>query len=179
MARPIPRPPKLDEDRCLARVLKFCLCLSNQKSVSPKTLERAFAEFKDAFPEMIRNEGKRDELVVLCRNIFAKRDDIMAVDIQKDYLELQGFTYNESTFDDLYLNQWRGLQQQGESSESSDDEAEESKEESKAGQWGDEHDAIMGASTSGPAVEEEKANHFEEDAEEETRAEPAEEVDLT
>ena len=112
--------------------------------MSPKSLERAFAEFKEAFPQVMRVEDKRDDLVLLCRNIFAKREDIMAVDIQKDYLELQGFAYNESTFDDLYLNQWRGFQQQDESSESSDDEAEEQKEESKASQWGAEHESIMG-----------------------------------
>ena len=47
MARPLPNPPKLDKDRCLARILKFCLFLSGAKSVSPKSLERAFAEFKD------------------------------------------------------------------------------------------------------------------------------------
>ena len=90
----------------------------------------------------MRIEEKRDDLVMLCRNIYAKRDDIMAVEIQKDYLELQGFTYNESTFDDLFLK--RGFQQhQVESSDSSDDEAEEQKEESKASQWGADHASIM------------------------------------
>ena len=77
--------------------------------MSPKSLERAFAEFKDQFPQVIRNDEKRDDLIIVCRNIFAKREDIMAVAVQKDFLELQGYTYNDKTFDDLFLNKWRGF----------------------------------------------------------------------
>ena len=123
--RHFPKPPKLDRDRCLARVIKFCLAIANDKSVSQKSLERDFAEFKEAFPQSImRIEEKRDELLILCKNIFKKKEDIMAVAIQKDFLELQGFTYNDKTFDDLFLDKWHGIapNQQVESSESSDEE---------------------------------------------------------
>ena len=72
----------------------------------------------------MRIEEKRDELLILCKNIFMKKEDIMAVAIQKDFLELEGFSYNDSTFDDLFLDKWRGFapNQQIESSESSDEE---------------------------------------------------------
>ena len=80
-------PPKLDRDRCLARVLKFCLFLSQQIAVSPKSLERPYADFKTELPQTIRIEEKRDELMLLCRNIYLKRQDIMNVDLQPDILE--------------------------------------------------------------------------------------------
>ena len=59
LTRPFPRLTKLDPDRCLARILKFCLFISQVKSVSPKSLERAFAEFKEFLPTIIRDEEKR------------------------------------------------------------------------------------------------------------------------
>ena len=80
--------PKLDQDRCLARVLKFCLFTTGQKSVSPKSLERALQEFKDDFSKYVKGDEKRDDLYLVCKNVYAKREDIMATAIQKDFLEL-------------------------------------------------------------------------------------------
>ena len=59
MTRPFPNPPKLDQDRCLARFLRFCLCIGQEKSVSAKSLERSLQEFKDALPSLMRKEEKR------------------------------------------------------------------------------------------------------------------------
>ena len=139
----LPKPPKLDEDRCLARVLKFCIYLSTNKSVHPSSLERAFAEFKEEFPVLMRKDEKRDDLILLCRNIHAKKDDIMSIGIQKDYLEMQGFTYNEKTFDDIFINKWRGFTGPNLLESSSDSNEEEKKQESKDGGWGDELDDVM------------------------------------
>lgn len=69
MAKPISNPPKLDEDKCLARILKFCLFIFDKKSVSHKSLEHSFAEFKEELPRVIRNEEKRDDLTMICKNI--------------------------------------------------------------------------------------------------------------
>ena len=57
-------------------------------------------------PSFIKNDEKRDDLVMVCKNIFAKKDDIMSGAIQQDFLELQGFSYNEGTFDDIFMKRW-------------------------------------------------------------------------
>ena len=106
LARPFPNPPKLDQDRCLARVLKFSLCIASQKGVSPKSLERSLQEFKDDLPSHMRKETQRDDLLMLARNILAKRQEIMSVEIQSDVLEQQGFAYSDTTFDDLFIKKW-------------------------------------------------------------------------
>ena len=87
----------------------------------------------------MRVDEKRADLIICCKNIFAKRDDIMAVAIQKDFLELQGFTYSDKTFDDLFLKEWQGFVPKSDrfanmsESESTDEEAEAKKaEEQKA-----------------------------------------------
>jgi len=56
--------------------------------VTPESLERPYQEFKDSFAQLMRIEEKRDDLVLCCKNIYFKREDIMAVAIQKDFLEL-------------------------------------------------------------------------------------------
>ena len=76
----------------------------------------------------------------------------MSVGIQPDFLEQQGFTYSDTTFDDLFIKKW-GLFGDAESSESSNGEEEKS-EASKAddGGWGDELDSVMGSHQSTKAA---------------------------
>ena len=74
--------------------------------VSPKCLERAYLEFTDSWESVIRNPDKRDSLVLCCRQIHAKRTEILDAGLDKDHLEEAGFSYNDSTFDDLFVNGW-------------------------------------------------------------------------
>ena len=90
----------------VARILKFCLFKSGLMKVSPKSLERAYLEFTDSWESVIRNPDKRESLVLSCRQIHAKRAEIMAAGLDKDHLEEAGFSYNDSTFDDLFVNGW-------------------------------------------------------------------------
>ena len=84
-------------------------------------------------------------MILLAKNIYNKRDEIMSTELQPDFLEQQGFAYSDKTFDDLFIKKWSLLEAADESSESSDEE--EKKEEQKAddGGWGDELDSVMGA----------------------------------
>ena len=72
----------------------------------------------------------------------------MAVAVQQDFLELQGFSYNERTFDDLFLNKWRGFvqnQMMDESSESTDEEAKAKKASAPSDNpWGEELESELG-----------------------------------
>jgi hypothetical protein len=73
----------------------------------------------------------------------------MQVGLQQDFLEQRGFTYNESTFDDLFVHGWD--QDDDGESESSDEEQEKSKGSkilggsSKENTFGDEMTSVMGA----------------------------------
>ena len=58
---------------------------------------------------MIKSQEKRDDLKITCTQIFHKKDEIMKVGIQKDFLEKQGFTYSDNTFDDLFVHGWKGI----------------------------------------------------------------------
>lgn len=90
----------------MARILKFCLFKGGLKSVSPKSIERAYLEFTDSWEGIIRNPEKRDALLLTCRQIHSKRGEILDTGIQKDHLEKAGFSYSDSTFDDLFVNGW-------------------------------------------------------------------------
>lgn len=168
------RPTKLDQDRCLALVLKFCLFMTDKKSVSPKSLERSYQEFKDALPQRIRKEEQRSDLMLLCANIFHKREDIMSVDIEKDFLEKQGFSYSNTTFDDIFYKKWAGFatgfEDDSASSSEHDNEVSASGADGGSGGWGDELASVVGpagarepradeaaqdAQDAGPAAEEE------------------------
>ena len=78
-----------------------------------------------------------------------KREDIMAVAVQKDYLEVQGYTYNERTFDDIFLNKWSGFKEAIVTSESSSSEEtrnEVVEEQKQLNPWGEEIEHELGGS---------------------------------
>jgi len=77
----------------------------------------------------------------------------MATGIQKDFLEIGGFAYNEGTFDNLFLKGWSGFTPQkfnDQQSTCSSDEEEEKKSVSQAAEsvvpkssWGEELDSVI------------------------------------
>jgi hypothetical protein len=101
--------------------------LSNTKNISPKTLERDYFKFKEEFAEIIKSEEKRSDLKLTAQNIHVKSKEIESTPIQKDFLEKQGFSYDDRTFDDLFVRGWKKSDTNAESlsTESSSSEAEE------------------------------------------------------
>lgn len=73
----------------------------------------------------------------------------MSIAIQKDFLELQGFTYSENTFNDVFLQKWNGqapnLDQSASSSDGDESKIGGSEEPSAGGNtWGDELESVVG-----------------------------------
>lgn len=83
---------------------------------------------------------------MVCKNIHAKKNDIMTTPVQKDFLELKGFSYNESTFDDVFIKRWNLAPADDDSSQESDDEKNGKEQESEDdGGWGDELSSVVAA----------------------------------
>ena len=110
----------------MGRILKYCLFLSNTKSISPKLLERDFFKFKEELPEVIKSEDKRSDLQLTAKTIHVKTKEIESTPVQQDLLEKMGFKYSDKTFDDLFVHGWKNAGAAGESlsSESEESEAE-------------------------------------------------------
>lgn len=86
-----------------------------------KEIENEFYHFK----EMFEQKGKpkeRAEILALVSQIFALRETILRSEQKPDFYEQQGFKYNESTFDDLFVKKFKDVIDV--STESSEDEDE-------------------------------------------------------
>jgi len=120
---------------------------------------------------------------MVCKNIFAKKDDIMSGAIQQDFLELQGFSYNEGTFDDIFMKRWN-LAPAGGSDSSANSEQDNSDAEDDGG-WGDELSSVVGKNRAAALHEDDQMipeRTCEEDAclaREETKKPEQEEVDFS
>lgn len=106
-ARPLTvRHERTSTDLTLGRVLKFCLFYTNVKKVSPPQLDKDFYQFKQDLEKDIKNEEKRGDLLMACRQINHKATEIMATPLHPDALEAKGFKYNPTTFSDLFGTGW-------------------------------------------------------------------------
>lgn len=120
---------------------------------------------------------------MVCKNIFAKKDEIMRGAIQQDFLELQGFSYNEGTFDDVFMRRWN-LAPSGDNDSSANSE-QESEDAEDDGGWGDELSSVVGKNRAAALNEDDQmipSRTCEEDAcldREETKEPEQEEVDFS
>lgn len=109
-AKPIKsRHERVSQDLILARVLKFSWFMQNLKKVSPSSLDKDYFNFKEDLAKDIRNEEKRNELMLTCRIIHTKTAEIMSCPVEQDFLEQRGFKYNENTFIDLFGTGWNNF----------------------------------------------------------------------
>ena len=51
----------------------------NVMPVQPQNLERSYGEFKESFEKVITNPEKREDLLILAKNILAKKNEIMSI----------------------------------------------------------------------------------------------------
>lgn len=98
------------------------------------------------FDTRARKEATRNEFLAMIKQVHTRKADILASDQKPDFYEQQGFTYDDSTFDDIYVKKFREILNVSTDSSDDDDESdqpedpvpgkelpEEVKEESKTG----------------------------------------------
>ena len=61
------------------------------------------------FDTRARKEAVRNEFLQMVRQVFARKADILESDQKPDFFEQQGFTYEDSTFDDIYVKKFREI----------------------------------------------------------------------
>ena len=148
------RPAQLASDYVLARVYKHCLLFLDLENIlGNKAIENEFYHFKDMFNTRARKEETRQEFFRLVRQIHTLKDAILSSQQQQDFLERQGFHYNESTFDDLFVKKFQDILDV--STDSSDDEDFQAEQEDK--------DQIDSSSHQIPQNNNDKDPAFEED----------------
>ena len=104
------RPMQLASDYILARVYKHCLIfLDIENLLGNKAIENEFYHFKDMFDSRARKTETREAFFGIVRQIHTLADAIMASPQKPDFLEQQGFSYNENTFDDLFVKKFRDI----------------------------------------------------------------------
>ena len=87
-----------------------------------KELENEFHHFQEMFDTKARKDDTRKEFFEIIRQIHARRNDILSSGQNPDFYEQQGFSYSESTFDDLFVKKFKDIVDVA--TESSDEDAE-------------------------------------------------------
>lgn len=114
-------PPRLAEDYVLARVYKHCCILFDfEQLLGNQAIEKEFHKFKEMFDTRARHDEVRKGFKELVQQVYHLKAVILASAQTEDVLEAQGFSYNEGTFDDLFVKKFRDVVNV--STESSDDE---------------------------------------------------------
>jgi len=117
------RPLQLATNYVGARVYKHCLIMLDLESLLGNTaIENEFYHFKETFNTKARKTETREEFYGLVRQIHTLQGKIMASSQTPDPLEAQGFSYSDSTFDDIFVKKFRDVLDI--STESSEDEDE-------------------------------------------------------
>jgi len=74
-----------------------------------KAIENEFYHFKDMFNTRARKEETRQGFYGLVKQMHTLRDAILASPQKPDFLEQQGFSYSENTFDDLFVKKFKDI----------------------------------------------------------------------
>lgn len=115
------RPAQLASDYVLARVYKHCLVfLDLDDLLGNRAMENEYYHFKDMFGTKARKTEVREAFFAIVRQIHTLKGAILSSQQQPDFLEQQGFLYNDKTFDDLFVKKFRDILDV--STDSSDDE---------------------------------------------------------
>jgi hypothetical protein len=115
------RPAQLASDYVLARVYKHCLVfLDLDDLLGNRAMENEYYHFKDMFGTKARKADVRDAFFAIVRQIHTLKGAILSSQQQPDFLEQQGFRYNDKTLDDLFVKKFRDILDV--STDSSDDE---------------------------------------------------------
>lgn len=123
------RPMQLASDYVLARVYKHCLMfLDIENLLGNKAIENEFYHFKDMFNTRARKVETREAFFSMVKQIHTLAPAILSSQQKPDFLEQQGFSYNESTFDDLFVKKFRDILNVSTDSSDDDDFQQESQE---------------------------------------------------
>jgi len=103
-------PPRLADDYVLGRVHKHCCFLFDLESLlGNKEIENEYYKFKEMFDTRARKEEVRNSFKGLVQQIHTLKGEILASEKKKDALEAQGFSYDEGTFDDLFVKKFKDV----------------------------------------------------------------------
>jgi hypothetical protein len=61
------------------------------------------------FDTRARKEATRKDFHTMIKQVHARKADILASDQKPDFLEQQGFAYDDSTFDDIYVKKFKEI----------------------------------------------------------------------
>lgn len=115
-------------DYVLGRVLKFCLHKSGTvKTLEPNILDKDYYSFNqmlDTFGAKNRKENRLQELLDTCNQINSLKEVILGSEQELDLLEKKGFSFNNETFNDIFV---KGFREMNDISTDSSDEEEELK----------------------------------------------------
>jgi len=99
------RPPQLREEVVLARVYRMILFNVGLEEI-PELLDKDYYTF-NAMMQVKLNSDQLNELRSIAKYVHGHQPDIYASEQHPDFWEEQGFSYNDSTFDDLYLKTFK------------------------------------------------------------------------
>ena len=127
------KPQQVAETYVLARIYKYLLIKTGK--IQTNQNEKDYFTFLAMYQQRLDGQ-KQSELEDLCYQIHAHEDKILASDQNPDILEQNGYSFSESTFDDLFVKTFQEsfIEVSTDSSEErEDDELLEDMEEQKVG----------------------------------------------
>lgn len=129
--RRLDKPSQLAEHYVLARIFKYVMLKAGLIEGLDEAFEKDYYSFIAMYQQRL-DPQKQEEILSICQQIQAHRATILASEQQPDVLEQNGFSYSESTFDDLFARGFREGFVSVQSDESEEREEEAFEEEQKA-----------------------------------------------